>query len=89
MLCGNGEFIMSDKLKQALEELQDELKQIGGDDPKLQRLAGHVHDTLKESAEDIPLIDSLRDAAETFEAHHPQLTAMINNVMSSLSNIGI
>ncbi len=80
---------MSDKLKQALEELHDELKQIGSSDPKLQKLAADVQTALKESTEDVPLVDSLRDTAETFEARHPQLTALINNVMSSLSNIGI
>jgi len=80
---------MSDKLKQALEELQDELKQIGSVEPKLQKLADDVQIALKERVETVPLVDSLRDAAETFEARHPKLTALINNVMSSLSNIGI
>ena len=80
---------MSDKLKRALEELHDELSQIGGDDPKLQKLADDVQHALNESVEELPLVDSLRDAAETFEVRHPQLTALINNVMNSLSNIGI
>ena len=80
---------MSDKLKQSLEKLHDELKQIGSDEPKLQKLAEEVQAALKERVEDVPLVESLRDAAETFEACHPQLTALINNVMSSLSNIGI
>jgi len=80
---------MSDKLKQALEELQNELKQIGSGEPKLQKLADEVQAALKERAGEVPLVDSLRDAAETFEARHPQLIALINNVMNSLSNIGI
>ncbi len=80
---------MSNKLKQALEELHNELQQIGSSEPKLQKLATDVQTALKESAKDVPLADSLRDTAETFEARHPQLTALINNVMSSLSNIGI
>ncbi|MBI9021255.1 MAG: DUF4404 family protein [Verrucomicrobia bacterium] len=80
---------MRDKLKQALEELQNELTQMGSHEPKLQKLADDVQVALKESAADVPLVDSLRDAAEAFEAHHPQLTALINNVMTSLSNIGI
>ena len=89
MILKNGDIIMSDKLKQALEDLQNELKQIGSDDPKLQKLERDVQRTLKESAEALPLVDSLRDAAETFEVRHPKLTAIINNVMNSLSNIGI
>jgi len=80
---------MSDKLKQALENLQEELQQIGGDDPKLRRLRDDVQHALKEDAREVPQIDALRDAAETFEARHPQLTALINSVMNALSNIGI
>ncbi len=80
---------MSEKLKRSLEDLQNELNRINSEDPKLQTLADHVQGALKKSVEDVPLVDSLRDTAETFEARHPQLTALINNVMSSLSNIGI
>jgi len=35
------------------------------------------------------LVHSLQQTAEEFEARHPQLTAAINNVMTSLSNLGI
>ena len=80
---------MSEKLKRSLEDLQNELKRINSEDPKLQKLADNVQGALKKSVEDVPLVDSLRDTAETFEARHPQLTALINNVMNSLSNIGI
>lgn len=80
---------MSDKLNRALEELQDELKQIGGDDPKLQKLAENVQHALDESNDDLPLVEDLKEATELFETRHPQLTAIINNVMNSLSNIGI
>jgi len=80
---------MSNKLKQSLEELRDELKQIGSDDPQLQKLAGDVQAALQQHGENAPPLESLRDSAETFEARHPQLTALINNVMNSLSNIGI
>ena len=80
---------MSDKLKQALKELHDELQKLGSGEPKLQKLAEEVQAALHEHGEDVPLVDSLRDAAETFETRHPQLTALANNVMNSLSNIGI
>lgn len=80
---------MSDKLKQSLEELHDELKRLGPSEPTLQKLAEDVQRAIKEHEEEHPLMDSLRDAAETFEAGHPQLTALINNVMNSLSNLGI
>jgi ABC-type transporter Mla subunit MlaD len=35
------------------------------------------------------LVQSLQSTAEEFEARHPQLTAIINNVMTSLSGLGI
>ncbi len=80
---------MNKKLQRALEELNAELKQIDSGDTKLQKLTCDVQTALKESSDAAPLVESLRDTTETFEARHPQLTALINNVMSSLSNIGI
>ncbi|MCK5676793.1 MAG: DUF4404 family protein [Verrucomicrobia bacterium] len=80
---------MNDTLQQSLEALHSELKQLGSDDPKLLKLAENVQTALDENSEELPLVDSLRDATETFELNHPQLTAVINNVMNSLSNIGI
>jgi len=80
---------MSEELKRDLEKLHDELKKISSGDPKLQKLTDDVQSALKKNIEDVPLVDSLRDAAETFEVRHPKLTALINNVMNSLSNIGI
>jgi len=80
---------MNDKLKHALEELLSELQQIGLEDPKIQKLADDVQGVLKNGARKTPQLDSIRDATEGFEMRHPQLTAMINNIMNSLSNIGI
>ena len=81
---------MSEKLKQHLQELQEELKQIHSEDPKLRKLAGELDDVLDKPGEvSQALYHSLQNAAEEFEARHPQLTAIINNVMTSLSNLGI
>ncbi|MDH3345766.1 MAG: DUF4404 family protein, partial [Kiritimatiellaceae bacterium] len=78
------------KLKHGLTELQDELKKIDSDDPKLARLANEVEEALTQTGEaTLALAHSLQHTAEEFEANHPQLTAIINNVMTSLSNIGI
>lgn len=81
---------MSDKLKQNLEELKNELKNIGSESPVLKKLAGEVDDALEQTGEvSRTLLHSLQNAAEEFEVNHPQLTSVINNVMTSLSNIGI
>ena len=81
---------MSEQLKRGLEELQNELKQINSEDPKLQKLAGDVDAALAQAGEiSRSLHHSLQHEAEEFEAHHPQLTAIINNIMTSLSSLGI
>ncbi len=81
---------MSEQLKHNLEELQNELKQINSDNPKLQKLAGDVDAALDQPGEvSHALIHSMQHTAEELETHHPQLTAIINNVMTSLSSLGI
>jgi hypothetical protein len=79
---------MNEKLKQALQELHGELNRIGPDNPKLQALQEKTARAL-EAGEHLPLLDDLKEASEEFEARHPQLTALINNVMNSLSSLGI
>ncbi len=81
---------MSEKTKHGLKELQNELKQINSEDPKLQKLAGDI-DAALEQPGDVPhaLVHSLQHTAEEFEVNHPQLTAIINNIMNSLSGLGI
>lgn len=79
---------MNEKLKQSLEELRDELKRVGTDDPKLKSLQEKTDRALK-AGEHLPLVEELKEATERFEARHPQLTAVMNNVMNSLSNLGI
>lgn len=81
---------MTEKLKQNLEELKSELKTLNSEDPKLQKLATDIDDALAETPEvSESLVQTLQHTAEEFEVNHPQLTAIINNVMTSLSNIGI
>lgn len=79
-----------------LRELGDEIKTITTDNPlsreKLARLDSRVEAYL--SAEDREphtgtLLDELRDAAKHFEVSHPRLTDLVNQVTTSLSNMGI
>jgi len=81
---------MSDKLKKELQELKNELEDLKSADPKLQKLAGDVDEVLAQT-EDVSreLYNSLQQTAEEFEVQHPQLTAIINNIMTSLSSLGI
>jgi hypothetical protein len=79
---------MSNKTIQALKELHKELGRIGPAHPELQGLFEKTARAI-EYGEPLPLADSLREAGKTFEVCHPQLTALINNVLTSLSSLGI
>jgi hypothetical protein len=79
---------MNNKLKQALERLNDELRRLSPDHPELLDLQKKTARAL-ESGEHLPVVEELRTAAKTFEVRHPDLTAAINNVLMSLSNLGI
>ncbi|MDD3276182.1 MAG: DUF4404 family protein [Kiritimatiellales bacterium] len=79
---------MNDQLKRTLEELHKELRRLGPDNPELQILQEKTAATL-ESGEHLPIVEELQDAAEAFEVRHPDLTALINNVLSALSGLGI
>lgn len=81
---------MSEKIKRGLKDLKTELEQIDSKDPKLKKLAGDVDAALEQTGEvSHALVHSMQHAAEEFEVHHPRLTAVINNIMNSLSGIGI
>ena len=81
---------MSDQLKKELKELKEELKQISSGEPSLQKLTGDIDDVLNETGDvSRALVHSLQHTAEEIEARHPQFTAIINNVMTSLSSLGI
>lgn len=81
---------MSEKLKHRLKDLQGELHRINSENPTLKKLANDVEIAM-ETPENVSrdLQHSLQHIADEFETHHPQLTALINQVMTSLSNLGI
>ncbi len=79
---------MNDKLKQALEALHTELRRIGPDNPDLQSLQQKTVQAL-ETGEHLPIVEDLRSAAKSFEVRYPDLTALINNALNTLSALGI
>ena len=81
---------MSDKLKKNLKELQNELKQIESPSPKLKQLAKNIDEVLDQAGDaSHQLMESFQHATEEFEMNHPQLTALVNNITTALSNAGI
>lgn len=79
---------MNDKLKHALNELHGKLEEMGSNHPELQALQEKTARAL-ESGEHLPIVEDLRNAAKNFEVRHPDLTALINNVLNALSGLGI
>lgn len=83
------------KLKQSLERLQAEiaeLKSISGSEKKeLEAIIRSIRQTLDrdEEPEGADLQQNLNSAIVRLEASHPRLTAVLNDIMVTLSNMGI
>ncbi|MBT8046261.1 MAG: DUF4404 family protein [Pontiella sp.] len=79
------------EIRKTISELKSELEQTP-------RETGLLEETLEAAKEGIErytpeaiqeLVQSLQKEAKEFEVEHPRITALINNVMTSLSNLGI
>jgi prefoldin subunit 5 len=79
------------EVKKTIDELKGELTQTPQE-------TGLFEETLESAKEGIEhytpeavkdLVQILQREADEFEVEHPRITALINNVMSSLSNLGI
>lgn len=84
------------KLHEALLELKARIGELDLKDgearQKLQTLVDNIQSRIDQpgSAEEShTLLENLRDAVEHFEVEHPTLTAVLNDLMMTLSNMGI
>lgn len=79
------------QLEQLLTRLRDELATLeregAAPNPRLDQLIADVQSQLAEPDE--TLIDELKHRVETFEVEHPRLTSILNDIMVTLSNLGI
>jgi DNA repair exonuclease SbcCD ATPase subunit len=79
------------EIKKSLDELKSELEQT----PKETGVLEEALESAKEGIERYTpeaiqeLVHTLQREADEFEVDHPRITALINNVMTSLSNLGI
>ncbi len=79
------------EIKKSIGELKSELEQT----PKETGLLEETLEAAKEGIERYTpeaiqdLVQTLHREADEFEVDHPRITALINNVMTSLSNLGI
>lgn len=84
-------------LHELLEKVRAELAHIEVTDEagraRLQRLEADIQELLARSDEraetDEPLLERLQDSIDHFEETHPQLTLMLSQMMTILSNAGI
>ena len=85
----------SRKLNSDLERLREEINHLAADDvdsrKRLNRLISRLEAKLEnpDAGEDDSLMKNLRDAIAHFETEHPRATAILNDIMVTLSNMGI
>ncbi len=89
---------MSDQnLNELLDKLRDELAHTEVTDDASRERIRHLEADIRrlrersgESSEtDDPMLERFEDAIDHFETSHPQLTMMISQMMTILSNAGI
>ena len=84
-----------DKLRQELERLRAEAANLAEDDTagreRLNRVIEQLEKRLAEDQEndDETLFDQLQESISHFETEHPRATAILNDIMVTLSNMGI
>ncbi|MDF7808746.1 DUF4404 family protein [Pontiellaceae bacterium B12219] len=78
-------------VKKSIEALKGELvqtpKETGRFEETLESAKEGIEHYTPEAVKD--LVQTLQREADEFEVEHPRITALINNVMTSLSNLGI
>ena len=85
----------SRKLHNDLEKLRDEINHLAADDvasrKRLDKIINDLEKKLEnpDASDDEGLMNNLKDAIAHFETEHPRATAILNDIMVALSNIGI
>ena len=85
------------RLRQTLEELEQELERAGPVDERSRELLEHVVAEVREilarteepGDEERSLRDRLTEATEAFETEHPALAETLGRLATALSNLGI
>lgn len=85
------------KLRELLERLHNELEHLEATDEagreRLRHLDADIRSLLARSDEgvetDEPMLERLQESIDHFEMSHPQLTMMLSQMMTILSNAGI
>jgi len=84
-----------DKLREDLDKLRAEIDNIAADDykskEKLNQLITELESRLESSDEEDNhgITQNVKEAISQFESEHPRATAILNDIMVTLSNMGI
>lgn len=79
------------EVKDRIGELKRELEQTPKETSQFEELLEHAKDGIERYTPEAvqELVQTLQREAEEFEVEHPRITALVNQVMTSLSNLGI
>jgi len=84
------------KLQNDIDKLRVEIKNLHADGDsskeKLENLLHEIESELETETQNnrkSELLEGLKESVEHFEAEHPRATAIINDIMVTLSNMGI
>lgn len=84
------------ELRAAVERLRQEVDAMPNLDPASRKRLQAVLDAMRADEEGEPTsatperrIDTVREAIEEFEVTHPRATAILNDILVTLSNMGI
>ena len=85
---------MNEELNRKISALRDELSTTSfnseSDRQHLQGLLAEIEKLeVKEKEGHISVSDSIKDSVARFETQHPRATAILNDIMVTLSNMGI
>ena len=79
------------EIQKNIDELKTELERTPRETSQFEELLERAKDGIErytpETVQD--LVEDLQREAKEFEVEHPQVTALINQIMTSLSNLGI
>jgi len=85
-----------DKLRADLAELREEIARAAPGDKEslaqLEQLVETVHREIEEEravGDPAGLVEELEESLTGFEARHPNLTAIVNNILVTLGSMGV
>jgi len=79
------------EIRKNIDELKSELKRTPEETSQFEEFLERAKDGIERYTPEAlqELVQDLQREAKEFEVEHPQITALINQVMTSLSNLGI